>query len=111
MWLLDVNIPLSVMELLKKFNVTAEPSEKRGWRELENGDLVTAAVGAGFSCLLTKDKRFSRPAAKTLKKISTFSVVIVEVPQVREALYLAAFEVAWIKTPIKPKPGKCISWP
>lgn len=111
MWLLDVNIPLSIVDLLKKFDVTAKPSEKRGWRELENGDLITAAVGAGFSCLLTKDKRFSRSASKTLKKYVTFSVVIVEVPQVREALYLAAFEAAWMKTPIKPKPGKCISWP
>ena len=111
MWLLDVNIPLSIVDLLKGFNITAEASEKHGWRELENGDLVAVAAGAGFSCLLTKDKRFSSSASKTLKKYITFSVVIIDVPQVREALYLAAFEDAWRRFQIKPKPGKCISWP
>jgi hypothetical protein len=43
--------------------------------------LVTAAVEAGFHCLLTRDQLFSESASRALKSFPQFAVVVVNVPQ------------------------------
>lgn len=111
MLLLDVNIPLAIKAFLEKQGLRTNTAESQGWRELENGDLVSAAMAVGFRCLLTRDKRFSKSASKALNKSPEFSVVILVIAQVKEPLYLKSFEEAWKKSPITPVPGKVILWP
>jgi predicted nuclease of predicted toxin-antitoxin system len=111
MWLLDVNIPLALKAFLKQKGITAETAEERGWRQLENGDLVSSAATAGYQCLLTRDRRFALSARKTLKKFPGFSVVIIRLLQMKEPLYFDAFETAWAKRAVTPIPGKVIEWP
>jgi hypothetical protein len=50
---------------------------------LSNGELVSAAVGAGFTCLLTRDQLFGESAARALKTFPSFAVVVVDLPQQR----------------------------
>lgn len=109
--LLDVNIPLAIKGFLEKQGIKADTAESRGWRELENGDLVSAAMKGGFRCLLTRDKRFSKSAEKTLKQFPEFCVVILVIAQVKEPQYMKNFEEAWKKSPIAPVAGKVILWP
>jgi len=52
--LFDVNVPHHVARFLTGHIV--EFADKRGWRELTNGDLLTAAERAGFDVLLTADR-------------------------------------------------------
>ena len=111
MWLLDVNIPLALREFLEKHKITVDTAESRGWRELENGDLVSAAMAAGFRCLLTRDKKIAHSAAKALGQSPDFSVVILTINQVKEPIYLKQFEDAWNKSPITPIRGKVTPWP
>jgi hypothetical protein len=54
MWLLDVNVDVSLERLLKAKGILAENTISRGWRELTNGNLVAAAVHSGFTCLINE---------------------------------------------------------
>lgn len=111
MWLLDVNIPLALKTFLAQHQITVETAENRGWRQLENGDLVSAATTAGFHCLITRDKKIAQSAAKALGQYPEFAVVIITINQVKEPLYLKHFEDEWNKSPLQPIRGKVISWP
>ena len=51
--LFDVNVPRPVSRVLTGHTVAF--ADKRGWRELSNGDLLAAAESAGFDALLTTD--------------------------------------------------------
>ena len=48
MWLLDVNLPTALTGLLQNYNIAAETTVARGWRELTNGALAEAASCEGF---------------------------------------------------------------
>ena len=48
MWLLDANMPLQTVELLRELGVKAESAESRNWKALKNGELVAAAAAASF---------------------------------------------------------------
>ncbi len=37
MWLLDVNLPTALTDLLRKYEMEADTAVRRGWRELTNG--------------------------------------------------------------------------
>jgi predicted nuclease of predicted toxin-antitoxin system len=111
MWLLDVNMPKRLTSLLKELSIEGVTTQSRGWNTLTNGRLVEAAASAGFSCLLTRDRRFGDSASAALKQFSTFSVVIVTLPQLREQQFLEAFRTAWNNSPILPVPGHRTSWP
>ena len=111
MLLLNVNIPLAVKAFLEAQGLKADTAESRGWRELENGDLVSAAMKAGFRCLLTRDKRIANSAAKALSHFPEFSIIILVIAQVKEPQYLKNFEEAWKKSPLKPASGKVLDWP
>jgi len=46
MWLLDANMPLHLVALLKELGVEADSAVARGWNTYSNGRLVEAAVRA-----------------------------------------------------------------
>ena len=111
MWLLDVNMPRQVLGLLAELQIQAVSAEDRGWGALTNGSLVEAAVANGFICLLTRDRLFGESASRALKRFPRFSVVLIEIPQVRGREFAARFRDEWMKRPVLPVPGALISWP
>jgi hypothetical protein len=50
MWLLDANMDVHLVSVLTGFKIPCDTAGKRGWKALSNGDLVSAAVNAGFHC-------------------------------------------------------------
>ena len=111
MWLLDANMPVQLVALLKEMSIEAASSVARGWNTLSNGSLVDAAVRANFSALLTRDRLFGESTAQTLKVHNEFSIVLVRLPQLRASQFLAAFRAAWQTAQIIPAPGQMIDWP
>ena len=81
MWLLDANLDVHLLALLEEFGMHAEAATRRGWQTLSNGDLVAAAVAAGFTCLLTHDRLFGESAARASRQFPEFAVVLVRLPQ------------------------------
>jgi predicted nuclease of predicted toxin-antitoxin system len=111
MWLLDANIPIQLVALLKELGIEAVSSVARGWNTLSNGSLVTAAVREKFSALLTRDRLFGESAAQSLKVHKDFCIVRVRLPQVRANQFLAAFRAFWQAAQIIPAPGRILDWP
>jgi len=66
MWLLDANMDMHLVAVLADLGISSATTASRGWKALLNGDLVTAAVAAGFECLLTRDKLFGEFASGAL---------------------------------------------
>jgi hypothetical protein len=48
MWLLDANMDVHLIPVLDDYGIPCDAAGNRGWKALSNGDLVTAAVNAGF---------------------------------------------------------------
>jgi hypothetical protein len=48
MWLLDANMPIQLVQLLKQLGIEADSAVARGWNALGNGDLVAAAARGNF---------------------------------------------------------------
>ena len=111
MWLLDANMPVQLVALLKEMGIEADSAVARGWNTLSNGNLVDAAVQEKFTALLTRDRLFGESAAQTLKVHHEFCIVRVRLPQLRASEFLAAFRVAWQTAQIIPVPGRMIDWP
>jgi predicted nuclease of predicted toxin-antitoxin system len=111
MWLLDANMPVQLVALLKELGIEADSAVARGWNTLGNGSLVSAAVQANFTALLTRDRLFGESAAHALKAHSEFCVVRVTLPQLRADEFLQAFRATWQTTQIIPAPGRLIDWP
>jgi predicted nuclease of predicted toxin-antitoxin system len=111
MWLLDVNMPRRLTDLLGSYGIQAQTAEERGWSGLTNGALVEAAVEAEFTCVLTRDRLFSESAARALKRFPQFCVILVTLPQLRGPQFLDAFHSAWEHEPIRPRPGELRRWP
>jgi hypothetical protein len=111
MWLLDANMPVQLVALLKDLAVEAETAAGRSWNTLSNGRLVSAAAEAKFTALLTRDRLFGQAAAVTLRAHPDFCIVRVTLPQLRAAAFLKAFRTAWQENPINPQPGRVIEWP
>src|SRR5579863_7184045 len=105
MWLLDANMPLQLVVLLKELGIEADSAVARGWNALSNGRLVSAAAQAKFTVLLTRDRLFGESAAGALKTKSEFCVVRVALPQLRAGAFLEAFRAAWRQARIVPAPG------
>ena len=56
-WLLDANVPTQLVLTLNGLGVEPATAASLGWKQLTNGRLVEAASNAGFSTILTRDKR------------------------------------------------------
>jgi predicted nuclease of predicted toxin-antitoxin system len=111
MWLLDANMPLQLVALLRDLGIEADSAVARGWNKLSNGLLVEAAVDANFAVLLTRDKMFGRSAGSVLKKYPEFCVVRVMLAQTRAPQFVSAFLAECQREPIRPAPGRTIDWP
>jgi hypothetical protein len=111
MWLLDVNLPNGLRPLLKSLGHESETTAFRGWRDLSNGKLAEAAFTAGFRAILTRDRLFGESAGRALKTYPELAVVVLRLPQSREAAFLAEFNAQWITRPIRPVPGQILEWP
>jgi hypothetical protein len=111
MWLLDANMDVHLLDILSELGVPCESAIYRGWRELTNGQLIAAAVEAGFACILTKDMLFAESASRTLAQAPYLSIIVVRLPQTTWRKYIAQFRTAWEKNPISPAAGAVIQWP
>ncbi len=111
MWLLDANMPLQLVALLRDLGIEADSAVARGWNTLSNGRLVEAAVHANFAALLTRDRMFGMSARSVLKKYAEFCVVRVTLAQTRAPQFLSSFLSVWQREPIRPVPGQTIDWP
>jgi hypothetical protein len=111
MWLLDANLDIHLFELLRRLHIECDTAENRGWKALRNGELVAAAVSAGFQTLLTRDRLFAESASRAWRDFPSLSVVLIMLPQLPSRRYLASFEAEWTASPIQPQPGKIVVWP
>jgi hypothetical protein len=111
MWLLDANMDVHLASVLIGLEINCDTAGKRGWKALSNGDLVKAAVDAGFRCLLTRDRLFGVSASRALKLFPQFAVVVVNIPQRRWPEYRKQFVARWTAHPIEPVAGRLIDWP
>lgn len=111
MWLLDANMDVHLLPLLREFGIQAEAATRRGWGALRNGELVSLAANAAFECLLTRDRLFAKSAAGGLKDHPGFCVVVVHLPQKPWREYQEQFRRAWLDAPIVPLPGQTVHWP
>jgi hypothetical protein len=50
MWLLDANMDVHPVQTLNELGVSCDTAANLGWKALSNGELVSAAVTAGFTC-------------------------------------------------------------
>ena len=111
MWLLDVNTPKPLIDVLSEFGIKADTATARGWATLTNGRLVEAAAADGFWCLLTRDRLFGESASQAVKRFQDFAVVLITLSQMKAPQFVESFKIAWKQRPIDPKRGKLISWP
>jgi hypothetical protein len=111
MWLLDANMDVHLLDALSEFGIGCHSAIHRGWGNLSNGQLVSAAMEAGFTCLLTNDRLFAESARDALQLALRLSIVVVHLPQTPWCEYLRQFRAAWAKQPIVPAPGSVIHWP
>jgi hypothetical protein len=100
-----------LLSLLHEFGISCEAATRRGWGSLDNGEMVSTAVAAGFTCLLTQDQLFGKSAGTALKSLPHFSVVVIRLAQKPWREYAQQFRAAWEASPIKPAPGRVLYWP
>ena len=111
MWLLDANMDVHLASVLTGLGIDCDTAGNPGWKALSNGDLVRAAVDAGFGCLLTRDHLFAESVSRALKSFPRFAVVVVGIPQRRWPEYREQLVTLWTERPIEPIPGCLIDWP
>ena len=111
MWLLDANMPVQLVAMLKELGLDADSAVSRGWNTLSNGSLVRAAAQTNFTVLLTRDRLFGETASSALRVYPDFSIVRITLPQLRAAAFLSAFRAAWQTARIIPVPGRMTEWP
>src|SRR5690349_4511847 len=111
MWLLDANVDVHLAPILREFGVPCETAASRGWKALKNGELVAAAVAAGFDCILTRDQLFAESASGALKSFPSLALVVITISQEPWPRYRRSFLNAWAASPIEPLTGRLIHWP
>jgi hypothetical protein len=98
-------------DLLHGYGIRSEAATRRGWAALTNGELVAAAANAGFTCVLTQDRRFANSAARSLESHPDLCIVVVCLAQRPWREYVERFREAWTSEPIAPVAGRVIQWP
>ena len=111
MSLLDANLGIRFAGLLRSLQIDWDTAGNRGWKALRNGDLVSAAVNAGFDTLLTRDQLFAQAASRVWRKFPDFTIIAIMLPQLPSKRYLEVFANAWVLAPLKPQRGKTLIWP
>ena len=80
--LCDVNIPRPASRLLAHHEI--EFADRRGWRELTNGDLLNAAEREGFDVLLTADTNIRYQQNLAARRIAIVALSTNAWPVVRD---------------------------
>jgi hypothetical protein len=111
MWLLDANMDVHLPGVFSELGIPCESAIDKGWRELTNGQLVSAAADAGFTCILTQDRLFAESARQILPISPDLSIIVVRLAQRPWREYIRQFRLAWEKQPMTPRPGSVIHWP
>ena len=111
MWLLDHNIPHGLAVFLKSQGINCDTAQNRNWEKLRNGELVSSAWHAKFTCVVTKDTLFVQSAEKVIKTLPEMAIVLLTIPQCRGEEYLKRFTEHWKNVPIFPEKGKMLHWP
>ena len=109
MWLLDANMDVHLVDILTDLGIVCDTAARRNWKALSHGQLVSAAVASGSTCLLTRDTLFGQAASRALKPHAAFAVVVVTLPQARWSEYLKSFLRAW-GLPDSATAGQIIAW-
>ena len=91
--LLDENVPVDILPVLRAAGIEAESVNFIGWKRIQNGELIMRAR-AQFNLLLTRDKDFDEEYLK--KQITpTFGITLLAIPQQPGPAYAMAFSRAW----------------
>jgi predicted nuclease of predicted toxin-antitoxin system len=85
MWLIDAKMPAQLVALLGELGIEADSAVARGWNTLSNGSIVSVAVQANFTTLLTRDRLFGESAARALKAHPEFGIVRVTLAGARDS--------------------------
>lgn len=109
-WLLDNNLPKRLASTLRGYDIDCATARSRGWAQKTNGELVEVVAIAGFSCILTRDKKFQESVARALKKHPSLCIVLLTLAQAPSRIYLESFSKLWIVKPIVPISGQLILW-
>ena len=111
MWLLDKNVPEQLIPVLRSFSIILDTAKNRGWGDLRNGELLSAASAAKFNCILTRDTLFQEDARKALEKHPHMALILLTIPQMPGKKYAETFLTSWKTGPIVPAPGQLLFWP
>jgi predicted nuclease of predicted toxin-antitoxin system len=95
--LLDENVPVDLLPLLRSAGHTAESVNFIGWKGVKNGDLLARAL-AEYELFITRDKDFD-PAQLGRYVTPQFGIVLLAIPQQRGRDYAAAFAALWPADP------------
>ena len=95
--LLDENVPVDVLPILRAAGHEAESVNFLGWKGLKNGELLLRAQ-AGYDLFLTRDKDFDTAALGRYVTLH-FGIVLLAIPQQRGPTYAAAFAQLWPSNP------------
>ena len=106
--LVDHNLPPGVAGLLNEHGLVCSTAKSNGWDALTNGQLIEAAVKAGFEGIVTKDIRLHLDGEVSLRKYPTFAIVIVKLQQMKKRQYLERFAVELSQRKFVPVAGKII---
>ncbi len=82
--LFDVNVPRSISRFLTGHTVVF--ADQRGWRELTNGDLLSAAEGEDFDVILTADTNLRYQQNLTGRRIAVVVLSTSAWPVIRDNL-------------------------
>jgi predicted nuclease of predicted toxin-antitoxin system len=91
--LLDENVPVDVLPVLREAGHEAESVNFIGWKGLENGVLITQAQ-QNFELLLTRDKDFHEEYLTRYVTVR-FGIVLLAIPQQPGPSYAAVFTRLW----------------
>lgn len=108
-WLIDESLNPKLYQILSKRNIDAESVVYRGWDEKKNGELMKLAYPEGFRVMITADTNWHQHSGFLSPKYFDFCVIIIENPSRRD--FLEWFEEEFDRSPIRPIPGKVITWP
>lgn len=95
--LLDENVPIDVLSVLRAEGHEADSVNFLGWKGLKNGALIQQAQ-ADYNLFLTRDKDFEEPAL-TRYISPDFGIVLLAIPQQRGASYAKIFAALWPADP------------
>ncbi len=94
--LLDHNTPAPLRYALQGHQV--DTAYERGWAELTNGELLSAAESAGFDLLITTDKGIRQQQNLAGRKLSLLVLSTNDWTRIRQFKVLVASAAASIQT-------------